>query len=100
MTTTTPTIRIVKAVRTCFACPSQWDAWSDHGTYLYLRFRHGFGTADLYPHGDGERVGEPLRVAEFNASGDGLDGVIDLDEFCRRAGLVLDATEEAERLPW
>lgn len=79
---------IVKAVRTCLACPSQWDAWTGTGTYLYLRFRHGIGTADLYPSGRGERVGTSVRVAEFQAR-DGLGGVIELDDFCARTGIEL-----------
>lgn len=87
-------IRVVQAVRTCWACPSQWDALTDSGDYLHLRFRRGIGTADLYPSGRGERVGIPVRVAEFDAAADGLDGVIDLADFCRRARLILDATEE------
>ena len=77
-------LRIVKAVRTCYACPSQWDAWSDDGHYLYLRFRHGHGTASTV-------LGATTRslVAEFTA--DDADGVIELDDFCRRAGIELAA---------
>jgi len=37
-------IKIVRAERTCFACPSQWDMWDDQGNYIYVRFRHGYLT--------------------------------------------------------
>jgi hypothetical protein len=35
------TITIVRAERTCTACPSQWDMWDDEGNYIYVRYRHG-----------------------------------------------------------
>lgn len=38
-------MKIVKAHQTCYACPSQWDAWDEEGNYWYLRFRHGYGSA-------------------------------------------------------
>jgi hypothetical protein len=34
--------RIVKIVRTCSACPSQWDLFADDGTSYYARYRHGY----------------------------------------------------------
>jgi hypothetical protein len=37
-------IILVRAVQTCQACLSQWDAWDLDGRYWYLRFRHGHGT--------------------------------------------------------
>lgn len=81
-----PICTIVKANQTCFACPSQWDAWTDTGLYLYLRFRYGFGTVSMR-----DTDGEPLRVSEFSTDGE-LDGVISLEEFCRRAGIRLALT--------
>jgi len=84
------TLTIVRAVQTCDFCPSQWDAWTDTGQYLYLRYRCGRGTADDYPDNRDElwdRI--PYgRVAYFENE-DGLDGIITLEEFCRRAGLHL-----------
>jgi hypothetical protein len=32
---------------TCQACPSQWEFKTDDGTYLYIRYRHGFFSASL-----------------------------------------------------
>lgn len=33
--------------RTCIACPSQWDIYTDTGRYIYVRFRHGDFSACL-----------------------------------------------------
>lgn len=70
---------IVRAVETCCACPSQWNAWTADGTYLYLRYRGGIGSVSLTPGG------EP--VITFGSPS--LDGSIYLDEFCDAAGLAL-----------
>jgi hypothetical protein len=42
------TITLARVVETCIACPSQWDAWTTDGQYLYLRYRGGRGTVDAY----------------------------------------------------
>lgn len=73
-------MKIVKAHQTCYACPSQWDAWDEEGNYWYLRFRHGYGTA--------EDCGGTAQFF-FDADSNGLDGVIDLQNFCNRAGIEL-----------
>jgi hypothetical protein len=70
---------ISRVIQTCFACPSQWDAWTSEGDYLYLRYRWGVGTVD-------DEGGNEL--ARFS-TGDPYGGVIDLDDFARQAGLVI-----------
>lgn len=74
-------MKIVKAHQTCYACPSQWDAWDEEGNYWYLRFRHGYGSASRDIDGP--------DIYTFHAGDDGLDGVIDLQNFCNRAGIEL-----------
>ena len=73
-------------------CPSQWDAWTDTGEYLYLRFRHSTGVARREPSPDTDTWAWPISadnvVARFETEGED-DGVIGLDEFCQRAGLTL-----------
>lgn len=83
-------LRIVRAVQTCAGCPSQWDAWTEDGTYLYLRFRWGVGTA---AHERGSTFGD-APVARFE-TGDPWDGIISLADFCARAGLALAPDAEA-----
>ena len=81
---------IVRAIETCAACPSQWDAWDIDGNYWYLHYRHGRGTAERQPGPDistWENYGPP--DVRFEGSDDGSDGWIDLEDFCRRAGLTL-----------
>jgi hypothetical protein len=34
-------IIISKLVKTCDACPSQWDGWTAEGDYYYFRYRFG-----------------------------------------------------------
>jgi hypothetical protein len=84
---------IVKAVQTCWACPSQWDAWTDEGQYLYLRFRHGVGTVEEQPSPDLSSWADDLPVIEFTH--EELDGSISLKEFAVRAHLAL--TLEVDR---
>jgi len=35
-------MKIVELVRTCIACPSQWDAKLDDGRPVYIRFRNNW----------------------------------------------------------
>lgn len=81
---------IVKVVQTCAAAPSQWNAWTANGQYLYLRYRSGIGTADAYDTTDSEQWPHaPDGAAAYFDTGDRLDGEITLQEFCRQAGLIL-----------
>lgn len=34
-------IKIVKLQKTCPYCPSQWDAWTDEGYPIYIKYRWG-----------------------------------------------------------
>lgn len=76
-----PEIILVRAVQTCYACPSQWDAWDADGGYWYLRFRHGRGTM-------GRDTTENRLAFSVDYEETGLDGAISLEEFCRRIGVT------------
>ncbi|MGW0578321.1 hypothetical protein ACWD25_20650 [Streptomyces sp. NPDC002920] len=83
-------IVLARVVRTCVAIPSQWNAWTVNGQYLYLRFRSGIGTVDAYDTEDSEqwtRIPDGA-VARFD-TGDRTDGEMDLIDFCERTGLQL-----------
>ncbi|MFF8406932.1 hypothetical protein ACF06P_35555 [Streptomyces sp. NPDC015684] len=86
---------LARAERTCEALPSQWNAWTVDGQYLYLRYRSGIGTVDAYDTEDSEQWTQPPdgRVAMFD-TGSYFDGEMDLPEFCERAGLQLAADAE------
>ncbi|MFE2670717.1 hypothetical protein [Streptomyces mirabilis] len=56
-------MRIARTVRTCRSCPSQWDAWTEDGQYLYLRYRHGIGSVERQPSADPDTWTADLRVS-------------------------------------
>jgi len=84
--------------------PSQWEAEDEAGRYYYLRYRHGYGTikraenADAYDVAEwdsesGRWIGiETLATFEH---GDEWDGWIELDEFCRLAGIRIELHDSA-----
>lgn len=80
--------RLVRVVETCHACPSQWDAWTTEGQYLYLRYRHGIGSVEEQPSNDLDTwdMDRPPLVEWDDDTG---NGDIDLDEFLEKAGLQL-----------
>lgn len=93
---------ITKAVQTCTACPSQWDAWTLEGQYLYLRYRGGQGTVHAFAGPDTDSwpdwMGDPdwaeHAVARFDTDEKSTWDYIDpnemrLGEFCERAGIAL-----------
>jgi hypothetical protein len=85
-------IAIVRAERTCYACPSQWDAWDSLGRYWYFRYRHGHGEARQYTEGPGwyEAAWSPEAVATLGEHwGHPLDGITSLEEFCQKLGFEL-----------
>jgi len=105
-------MKIIRAVQTCIACPSQWDLWDEEGNYYYARFRHGCG--ELRQYKDENWVDAPWKpeeeidktvpgwgiyanthyvktIATFQDE-DEWNGFIELDEFCQRAGVELDLT--------
>jgi hypothetical protein len=79
-------ITLVRAVQTCYACPSQWDAWDAEGQYYYLRYRHGHG---YIRKEEADSMFRGAVVGEFS-HGHPLDGYITLEEFCALAGVALN----------
>lgn len=84
----TQVIRLAKAVQTCCAAPSQWNAWTEDGQYLYLKYRGGKGRVWAYD-GPDERTWtlDTEPVAEFEHGGP-YDGCLSLEAFCELAGLI------------
>lgn len=79
---------IVRATQTSYACPSQWDAWTDTGQYLYLRYRGGLGTVQAFDSPDPSQWPHTPPEIRF-AHGHPLDGCMALTEFAEHAGLTL-----------
>jgi hypothetical protein len=70
---------IKKCVRTCIACPSQWDAWLEDGRYVYIRYRWGRLAIRLED--------EPLYEDQI---GDNLDGRMTDAEMMQKTASILD----------
>lgn len=88
-------LNLVKVVRTCIACPSQWDAWDEDGDYWYLRYRSGIGTVEQQPSPDpGEWIDKPPVIKFFY--GDSLDGYITLEKFMEIAEIKLAPNAQVE----
>ncbi|WP_068925002.1 hypothetical protein [Planobispora rosea] len=88
-------MKLTKVIETCSACPSQWDAWTDTGQYLYLRYRFGIGTVEAQPGPDGETWQAVPPLVEFGEPS--MDGDISLEEFLDAAGLELAPNAEVIR---
>lgn len=86
-------IEIVKAICTCAACPSQWDAWDADGTYYYLRYRWGRGTVQIPDTGRpdyGEwKTLQDMIAFDVSKTEGPYAGLISLSEFCQLAGITL-----------
>lgn len=82
-------IQLARVVKTCMACPTQWDAWTVDGQHLYLRYRFGIGTVDAYDKPDG-------KIARFGTPS--MAGTISLEDFLAATGLEL--APDAEVKPW
>lgn len=79
--------RIARIVQTCHGRPSEWDAWTTDGQYLYLRYRHGIGSVEAQPGPDVDTWHDNTPLTEWN-DGTGC-GDITLNDFLVAAGLEL-----------
>ncbi|MEU9625130.1 hypothetical protein [Streptomyces sp. NPDC048155] len=86
--------KLMRVVQTCSVYPSQWDAWTAGGQYLYLRYRHGVGCVEWHP-GPSDDADTPDSWSEDRSGlliewDDGTgSGVVNLEDFLAAAGLVL-----------
>jgi hypothetical protein len=85
-------LMLVRVVQTCSAHPSQWDAWTAEGHYLYLRYRHGEGCVERHPGPDTDtpdswNEGLSELLVEWD-DGTG-NGDIGLQAFLAASGLAL-----------
>ncbi|MFC1436604.1 hypothetical protein ACEZDB_38825 [Streptacidiphilus sp. N1-3] len=86
--------KLTRVVQTCSSHPSQWDAWTADGRYVYLRYRHGVGRVEWHsgPEDDADtsdswNLGLSGLLIEWD-DGTG-SGVIDLEDFLAAGGLTL-----------
>jgi len=88
-------VEVEEIRQTCTACPSQWEGRTTDERPIYIRYRWGVLSVRLGPPGGdlpSAVDGPELYCSE--ECGDG-NGVIELDEVCKVAGLVLKQTAAA-----
>ena len=68
----------IELIRTCYACPEQYDAFVDGEQVGYLRLRHGFFTVE-YPDANGK------LIYEAEPEGDGLFSDNEREYFLNKA---------------
>lgn len=78
-------LRFTKLVRTCSACPSQWDAYDEDGRYYYIRYRSGWLTV-------GPSAGRDYDEVYAERIGGEYDGSMEADEMLRLIGAELVCT--------
>ncbi|MFB7330986.1 hypothetical protein [Streptomyces adustus] len=85
-------LMLERVVQTCAAFPSQWDAWTTEGAYLFLHYRHGEGCVERHPGPDvdtpdswNQGLSEVLTQWDDGTG----HGVISLEAFLAAAGLAL-----------
>lgn len=72
---------------TCEACPSQWEGTTINGEAIYIRYRWGRLTIRLSkPDGTIEDAVENGKLLYDKQIGDGMDGVISLEEVIEKIG--------------
>lgn len=86
-------LTLTKIVQTSVACPSQWDAWASDGTYVYLRYRHGYGTVQTDCRLNIDDYENEL-VTDFTTGDDG--GYLDLHDFLTRVASKVQLAPDAE----
>ncbi len=71
-------MRIRNLVQTCDACPSQWDAETEDGRNVYIRYRWGYLSVDV----------SGLEVFGSGV-GSGSDGCMSTREMLQHTGIEL-----------
>lgn len=81
---------IIRAIETCPAVPSQWDAWTSNRIYLYLRYRSAFGSVWASPTKEHlDERGEYQELFRWhNTDVSRHDGSIMFEEFVDRCSVI------------
>ena len=85
-------ITITKITRTCFACPSQWEAEDDQGKRYHIRYR--WGDLSIHEIDINDRLSwDPILSRKISTS---LDGHMELDELIHVVGdrVIFECSED------
>ncbi len=77
---------IKNLIQTCLACPSQWNAETEDGKTVYIRFRWGQLTVSVGNDMKAALNSKPIFDKEIS---DDLDGFITEKDMLRETGLTL-----------
>lgn len=88
---------IIQIDRTCTACPSQWDAWTDSDEYVYIRYRSGRFRIDIMDNEESFMDYDSGRCVTLYTEefGDPLDGYIDDETMVEHAKGTLTFSDDA-----
>lgn len=85
-------IDVTSVVRTCYACPSQWEGETADGRYVYARYRWGYlcvGVGDSWDQAI-QAGSRPYMAIVSKQLGDNMDGVLGYDELkMATAGVIV-----------
>lgn len=87
-------IKVVEIRRTCFACPSQWEGWTEDGRPVYIRYRWGRLSVCIGPAGGdiwSAVDGEEILGLQY---GPPIDGCLTYTELKQLTQDVLELPEE------
>lgn len=69
-------VTITKITKTCAACPAQWEAKTDDGMVVYIRYRWGGLSICIGDTIDNAVMGKEIMHTSY---GNGLDGTMDYE---------------------
>lgn len=75
-----PRLIVVEALKTCVACPAQWECQTDDEQSVYIRYRHG--TLRMHVGVDIDDAVRAPASAEIYCGGE-WDGFMDWEEMTR-----------------
>ena len=91
-------MKVRDIIKTCEACPSQWDGHFEDGRMFYVRYRWGHLIIRVSPDLT-DNVHEAVEGKEILSKqvGDSLNGFLDDDQFRREVLMFLDNFEEEKQ---
>jgi hypothetical protein len=82
-------IKASSVVQTCNACPSQWNAETFDGEYVYVRYRWGHLRIDVAPSFEDWKKHNEVRCAYGESLGDNYEGFCSWAEVVDNANIIM-----------
>ncbi len=92
-------IRVTIVVRTCTACPDQWEGITDDNRQIYARGRHGYLEVRIGPAGDMDRFAAVTGALVL--ANDNVDDFMTYAELqAMTSGIIEWPTTESDKVTW